>query len=255
LVENGRIYKKAETDGIINDNTSIGIIGGADGPTKIVVSENIGSSDIHIDEFYFEEAIKLISESAELAADEEFIKLYTPDKEVAQIISEVGKGNYNKPVTVFYISADRNKIIENLKTLTDDKTIEMLKQPKYEKLWKKLNFSTLAGLINSSYGSEMVAALTILANNRGYVKPEDFENDFALYLLYNGGYSAIVSFFEYGDEVISSNMSFVKNGEKDNIWKRMEEISQGLGNEGLIIVNCWGGRATNGAETLQPGGA
>ena len=105
-----------------------------------------------------------------------------------------------------------------------------------EHLWKRLNFSTLASLINSSYGSENLAALTILVNNRGYIMPKDFKNNFALFVQYEGDYSAIVSFYEYGDGVISANMSFVKNGDKDNVFRRMYEITSAAGENGIKIA-------------------
>ena len=63
--------------------------------------------------------------------------------------------------------------------------------------------------------------------------PKDFKNDFALYFEYDEGCSALVTFSEFGDGVISANTSFVINGDKDNIFRRVYEITQGLG-EGSI---------------------
>ena len=114
--------------------------------------------------------------------------------------------------------------------------IEQMGDAWLEHLWKRLNFSTLASLINSSYGSENLAALTILVNNRGYIMPKDFKNNFALFVQYEGDYSAIVSFYEYGDGVISANASFVKNGDKDNVFRRMYEITSAVGKGGITIA-------------------
>ena len=57
-----------------------------------------------------------------------------------------------------------------------------------------------------------------------------------MFVQYEGGYSAIVSFSEFGDGVVSANMSFVKNGDKDNVFVRMYEITQGLGEESIIAA-------------------
>ena len=65
--------------------------------------------------------------------------------------------------------------------------------------------------------------------------PRDFKNDFALFVQYEGDYSAIVSFSKYGDGVISANMSFVKNGEKDNVFKRLYEIVSVVGEDAVKI--------------------
>ena len=66
--------------------------------------------------------------------------------------------------------------------------------------------------------------------------PKDFKNNFSLFVQYEGDYSAIVSFYEYGDGVISANMSFVKNGDKDNVFRRMYEITSAVGEDGIKIA-------------------
>ena len=50
------------------------------------------------------------------------------------------------------------------------------------------------------------------------------------------GCSALVTFSEFGDGVISANMSFVINGDKDNIFRRVFEITQGLGEDSIKIA-------------------
>lgn len=54
--------------------------------------------------------------------------------------------------------------------------------------------------------------------------PKDFESDFSLFLQYDGEYSAIVSFSEYGEGVISANMSFVKNG--DSLYEYIQYFGE-----------------------------
>ena len=210
-----------------------GIIGGADAPTEIVVTDTINVND-----FYVDEAIKLITESGELAADKDFISLYTTDDEMTNKILALGTVDFNKPTDIYYLSADREQIFANIEAMAEAEgiDIEQMGDAWLEHLWKRLNFSTLASLINSSYGSENLAALTILVNNRGYIMPKDFKNNFALFVQYEGDYSAIVSFSEFGDGVISANMSFVKNGDKDNVFMRMYEITSTVGEDGVKIA-------------------
>ena len=210
-----------------------GIIGGADAPTEIVVTDTINVND-----FYVDEAIKLITESGELAADKDFISLYTTDDEMTNKILALGTVDFNKPTDIYYLSADREQIFANIEAMAEAEgiDIEQMGDAWLEHLWKRLNFSTLASLINSSYGSENLAALTILVNNRGYIMPKDFKNNFALFVQYEGDYSAIVSFSEFGDGVISANMSFVKNGDKDNVFMRMYEITSTVGEDGIKMA-------------------
>lgn len=209
------------------------IIGGADAPTEIVVTDTIDVND-----FYVDEAIKLITESGKLAGDKDFISLYTTNDEMTEKVLALGTVDFNKPKDIYYLSADREQIIANLEALAKTEGVDFSEMGDVwvEHILKKFNFSTLASLINSSYGAENLAALTILTNSRGYIMPKDFKNNFALFVQYEGDYSAIVSFSKFGDGVISANMSFVKNGDKDNVFTRLYEITSAVGEEGIVAA-------------------
>jgi len=244
-----RVYERAEAAGAI-DNSSIGIIGGADGPTSIIVGGNttvikdedynkfyaeVTKNTTKFDKFYVDEAIKLITESGELAADRDFISLYTTNDEMTNKLLALGAVDFNKPTDIFYLYADKEQMIENIKALAGEDA-EDINFEQLEKLNKRYNFSTLASLINASYGAENLAALTILTNSRGYIMPKDFKDDFALFVQYEGEYSAIVSFSKFGDGVISANMAFVKNGDKDNVFRRLYEITSAVGTDSVTIA-------------------
>ena len=246
-----RVLESAGASGLLDENTSIGIIGGADGPTSIIVGENTtvtGGADkpteivvtdtIKVDDFYVDEAIKLIKESGKLASDKDFISLYTTNDEMTEKILALSTVDFNKPKEKYYLSADREQIIANLEALAKTEGVDFSEMGDVwvEHILKRFNFSTLASLINASYGAENLAALTILTNSRGYIMPKDFKNNFALFVQYEGDYSAIVSFSEFGDGVISANMSFVKNGDKDNVFTRLYEITSAVGEEGIVAA-------------------
>ena len=216
-----------------NEDPFENIIGGADAPTEIVVTDTI-----EVDDFYVNEAIKLITDSGKLAGDKAFISLYTTNDEMTDKILALSTVDFNKPKDIYYLSADREQIYANIEALAkaDGVDIENLGANWFEHISKKLNFSTLASMINASYGAENLAALTILTNSRGYIMPKDFKNNFALFVQYEGDYSAIVSFSEFGDGVISANMSFVKNGDKDNVFMRMYEITSTVGEDGIKMA-------------------
>ena len=146
----------------------------------------------------------------------------------------IGAVDYSKPTEVYYIAANREQIINNIKALSG----EELDGFDIEKLLKlnRVDFSVIGNMINASYGADNLAALTILTNSRGYVMPKDFTDDFAIYLQYDGEYSALVSFSKFGDGVIKATMSFVNNGEKDNIFRRIYEITQGLGEDSIDVA-------------------
>ncbi len=242
-----RVLESAGASGLLDENTSLGIIGGADGPTSIIIGENttvIGGADAptqitvidtkKVDDFYIDEATKLIKESAELAADKEFIGYYTANEEMTNKVLELGSFDYSKPSKIYYMSANREQIINNIKALSD----EELDGFDIEKLLKlnKVDFAVIGNMINASYGAENLAALTILTNSRGYIMPKDFADDFALYFEYDEGCSALVSFSKFGDGVIKATMQFVINGDKDNIFSRLYEITQGLGEDSIDVA-------------------
>ena len=244
-----RVLNNAGASGLLDENTSIGIIGGADGPTSIIVGENttvienenydkfradIKNNTIKVSDFYVDEAIKLITESGKLASDKDFISLYTTNDEMTSQMLELGEADYSKPSAIYHLSADKEQIIANIKALAGEEVAEV----DLEKLLnhKKLSFAVLPSLINASYGPRNLAALTVLTNSRGYIMPKDFKNDFALYFEYDGGCSALVTFSEFGDGVISANMSFVINGDKDNIFRRIYEIAEGLGEDSIKMA-------------------
>ena len=248
-----RVLESAGASGLLDENTSIGIIGGADGPTSIIVGGNttviedegynsfyaeVTKNTTKVDKFYVDEAIKLITESGKLAADKDFISLYTTNDEMTNKVLALSTVDFNKPKEIFYLSADREQIIANLEALAKAEGVDLKEMGDVwvEHILKRFNFSTLASLINASYGTENLAALTILTNSRGYIMPKDFKNNFALFVQYEGDYSAIVSFSEFGDGVISANMSFVKNGDKDNVFMRMYEITSTVGEDGVKVA-------------------
>lgn len=224
-----RVFERATADGLLDKNTSIGVIGGADTPTRITVIDTK-----KIDDFYIDESLKLIAEAAEIAADKEFIGYYTSSEEMTNKISELGADDYSKPTEIYYMSANREQIINSIKAYSDEESDGF----DIEKLFKfnKADFSHIASMINASYGTENLAALTILTNSRGYVMPKDFTDDFALYFEYDNGYSALVSFSKFGDGVIKATMSFVNNGDRDNIFSRLYEITQGLGEDTIDVA-------------------
>ena len=65
--------------------------------------------------------------------------------------------------------------------------------------------------------------------------PEDFDNDFGIYMQYEGDYSALVTFNKIGDGVIEARMQFVRNGEKADMLMFMSEIYDALGEESITI--------------------
>ena len=130
-----RVYNAAEASGVVKHDSSIGIIGGADGPTSIIVGGNttvigdenydkfrdeIKNNTTKVSDFYVDEALKLIIESGKLAADKDFISLYTTNDEMTSQMLELGAADYSKPSAIYHLSADKEQIMANIKALVGE---------------------------------------------------------------------------------------------------------------------------------------
>lgn len=184
------------------------------------------------DSFYIGEAIKLTKQSAELASSREFVAMYTADQEVAAQISSIADVNYDEPKSIKYIYINNDKILEFMRANAPEGEADL----DYEKVIELNRFSVInfASIINSRYGAKMIAATTVLNNSRGYIQPEDFKGNFAVFLEYEGEFSSVVAYNQFGDNVISAQMTFVKNGD-EHFEMLLEEIASSLGEESISV--------------------
>ena len=184
--------------------------------------------------FYIDEAVKLTKEAGELAKSDEYIALYTGDDEVSAEIKSVADIDFENPAEIQYIHFDIDKAVEFVEKLYKESGEQQ--EIDFRKVIElnRFNIQQFASMINARYGAKTLAATTVLAKSRGYIKPKDFEKNFAVYLKYDGSFSSVVSFSDYGDGVISANMTFVKNGE-ETIDALLTEIIENLGEESVSV--------------------
>ncbi len=211
-------------------SANTGIIGGADTPTEIYIGEDVTVSD-----FYIEEAFKHTKKAGELAGTKEFISMYIGDNEIKANIENLSKTDFEKPAQMYYVSYNIDKVVEYYnKMLAEENPGEKFDIKRYIEL-NGFNLSVFATQINGRYGATTLAATTVLTSREGYIMPEDFENDFGIYLQYEGDYSALVTFNKIGEGVIEARMQFVRNGEKADMLMFMSEIYDALGEECITI--------------------
>lgn len=211
-------------------SANMGIIGGADAPTEIYIGE-----DIEVSDFYIEEAFKHTKKAGELAGTKEFISMYIPDDETKTTIENLSKTDFEKPVQMYYVSYNIDKVVEYYnKMIAEENPDEEIDVKKFIEL-NGFNLSVFATQINGRFGARTLAATTVLTSREGYIMPKDFENDFGIYLQYEGDYSALVTFNKIGEGVIEARMQFVRNGEKADMLMFMSEIYDALGEESITI--------------------
>lgn len=206
-----------------NDSQTIGAIGGADGPTTVIVGErNTDNNDKTPTDGYVAEAIKHTVNAASLAADESFAEAYGMGTSAKEILAQIGAGDYSEPDTVYELKINRDAAVKQLKD-EDENDV-------YAKLLElsKFKLITFATSRNAMFGANVLAATSALTEREGYIMPENFDGDFALYLAYDGEYSAFVEFSKIGENVIDANMMFVKNGE-NGVFDFTEMLGEILG--------------------------
>ena len=217
-----------------------GIIGSADGKTEIEIADEVKfpeieiGADIEVGKFYIEEALKLAQESSELIKSKEYRVLMSGNEEMEKIWDELVKTDYTKPKEIYCVKTDKEKIKTYLAENTDK---ELDTELMTEILYKEKNYTYMyiVSLVNSSYGVQKLAALANTGLQRGYIKPKDYEESFALYIKYDGRYSVIVSFTEIGEDVIYAQQSFVYEGGKASVRSYLEEMRRAIGDEGVKL--------------------
>lgn len=211
-------------------SANTGIIGRADTPTEIYIGE-----DVEVSDFYIEEAFKHTKKAGELAGTKEFISMYISDDETKTSIDNLSKTDFEKPVQMYYVSYNIDKVVEYYnKMIAEENPDEEIDVKKFIEL-NGFNLSVFATQINGRFGARTLAATTVLTSREGYIMPKDFENDFGIYLQYEGDYSALVTFNKIGEGVIEARMQFVRNGEKADMLMFMSEIYDALGEESITI--------------------
>ncbi|MGM9551748.1 MAG: transporter substrate-binding domain-containing protein [Clostridia bacterium] len=238
-----RVYKSAQDVGAIEKNSSVAIIGGGDGPTSIIVdstpSQNatdiIIGEDVKLDKFYIDEAVKLATETSQMAADKMFISMYVSKDMAKEICEQFNKIDYSKPKEIYYLSFNPEKAVEFFESIyaeeVVDEEIDFAKVIEYQ----KFNLSVFANIINGGYGANTLALTSVLTNREGYIMPKDFKKDFCLYMVYEGDFSVLVSFGKIGDGVIEGRMQFVKNGENADISSLVGKLYSLFGKECITV--------------------
>ncbi len=211
-------------------SANTGIIGGADTPTEIYIGE-----DVEVSDFYIDEALKHTVKAGELAGTKEFISMYVNEGTAKERIERLSKVDFTKPVQMYYLTYNTDKVIEYYnKMLAEESPGVEFDVEKYFEL-NRFNLSYFANQLNARNGSDTIVATSVLTSREGYIMPKDFENDFAIYLQYEGDFSALVSFSKIGDGVIEARMQFVSNSEKSDMLMFMSELYTMLGEECITV--------------------
>ncbi len=162
--------------------------------------------------FLVKEGIALTGEMDKLAETKEYVALMSSAGTLGEVIDKAAAGDYTAPENAYVVKLTDEGLKKAIgaaagETAVPENVLEILKY--------KVNAAMFANLINAAYGSEMVAATSVLTWGKSYIQPEGWADNTILVLEYPGEFSSMVSFTQSGEGVISATSVFMKNGETD----------------------------------------
>ena len=175
--------------------------------------------------FLVKEGIALTGEMDKLAETKEYTALMAASGNLGELIDKAAAGDYTAPENAYVVKLTDEGLKKAVGAFAGEADVpeNVLEILKY-----KVNAAMFANLINAAYGSEMVAATSLLTWGKSYIQPEGWAENTILVLEYPGEFSSMVSFTQSGEGVISATSVFLKNGEKD-IAGMLEDVLGGTG--------------------------
>ncbi|MEL7603175.1 MAG: hypothetical protein AAGU77_08460 [Bacillota bacterium] len=162
--------------------------------------------------FLVKEGIALTGEMDKLAETKEYVALMSASGNIGELIDKAAAGDYTAPENAYVVKLTDGGLKKAIGAFAGEADVpeNVLEILKY-----KVNAAMFANLINAAYGSEMVAATSLLTWGKSYIQPEGWAENTILVLEYLGELSSMVSFTQSGEGVISATSVFMKNGETD----------------------------------------
>ena len=196
---------------------SVGIIGGADGPTEIIVSgvpesvkEVISIEPIERmeeNETLYDKGLEIAKTIDMLAESDIYRTIADAGNGVSELMDKIGQQDYETPVAAVKISGDYDKLFDlifNAEGLEIDDEIKNIIKVKYD-----FN-SYMASILNARDGVEMIAAASLLTDKDIFLYDGLSEKMTYLYL-YDGDFAASVTFTPYDDGIVEACGMIVKN--------------------------------------------
>jgi len=175
-----------------------------------------------------EHGLEVVATMDEMADSDEYISFYSGNKEMAEIVKEIGKGDHSAPVAVYKITIDK-EAIEAWDMLGGlDGLSENLKTAMRQKAFG----AALITQINAQNGATTLAATTICTAGKTFVSTEGDGDTIYLYV-YENACPAAVSFVRGEDNSVSASGTFIINDGFDT--SSMESLEAFFGESGAVI--------------------
>lgn len=153
-----------------------------------------------------EHGLDVIATMEEMAGSEEYVNFYTGSKEMAEIINEIGAGDYSAPAAVYKLTIDETAIEEWTMLSGAEGLSDNLKAA----VTQKAVGAALITQINAQSGATTLAATSICTAGKTFVSTEA-SGTMVYIFAYENGCPAAVSFVEGEDHAVAATGNFILN--------------------------------------------
>ena len=175
-----------------------------------------------------EHGLEVVDTMDEMADSDEYINFYSGNKEMAEIVKGIGKGDHSAPVAVYKITVDE-KAMEAWDMLSG---LEGLSENLKTAMRQKAFGAALITQINAQNGATTLAATTICTAGKTFVSTEGDGDAIYLYV-YENACPAAVSFVRGEDNSVSASGTFILNDGFDA--SSPESLEAFFGESGAVI--------------------
>lgn len=175
--------------------------------------------------FLIKESVSLTESMGTITRNSEYISLYSSDSNILNTIEQMASGNYQAPQGAYIIDISNMSSLINTLTQLDESDISISAET-LDLFSNKINAGIFANLINSQYGTSVIASSSITTWQKSYVMPDSWDGNKLIVLIYDGSFSSMISFTESGEGVISAYSIFFKYTEQDNQLKEILNLIQ-----------------------------
>lgn len=157
------------------------------------------------DDLLYKKGLELVHRMDMMAESEEYIKLVSASTELREIISGIGEDNYSQPNGVYKITIPK-EVLESVFVGSEITEIPVELKTEIEKRF----ITAIPSRINALNGSMVLAATSIVTSGDSFINEELTNNTLYIYL-FDGKYSAMVSFFPGNENIVGASACFVIN--------------------------------------------
>lgn len=196
----------------------------------IVLLGGCSAKGQNTDTLLYTKGLKLVHRMDMMAENEEYIKLLSASTQLEEVIREIGEDNYSEPNAVYKITIPKGVAAS---VFVHDEITEIPEELKIE--IEKRFIATISSRINALKGSLVLAASSVVTSSDSFIHEGLINNTLYIYL-YEGKYSAMVSFFPGNENIVGASGGFVINDSLNQISSD-SEMSEWL-KENVSLVDC-----------------